>query len=177
VTSRRAQRGCFLIAQTARLLRGGLRRESSVRDAQGTRDCVMPQQQISPPIFAAIWRESRLSRVTIYLGYRAKCLVKRNGSRLVSSAAVVIVLAGVLFAFLGSVSTNAREAADMRRAGVSAPASDIRKVLQSAFESLGDRQLSVVFCDGVRDNISDTDLRQKWESLKVITAVVSHLPG
>src|SRR5207302_8894738 len=32
-------------------------------------------------------------------GYRAKCLVKRNGSRLVTSAAVVIVMAGVLLAF------------------------------------------------------------------------------
>src|ERR1041385_8496510 len=53
------------------------------------------------------------------LGYRAKCLVKRNGSRLVASAAVVIVLAGVLFALWARSQQNAREAE-----GVSAPASD-----------------------------------------------------
>ena len=44
------------------------------------------------------------------LGYRAKCLVKRNGSRLVASAAVVIVLAGVLFAFWARSQQNVREA-------------------------------------------------------------------
>ena len=45
------------------------------------------------------------------LGYRAKCLVKRNGSRLVASAAVVIVLAGVLFAFWARSQQNVRETA------------------------------------------------------------------
>src|SRR4029453_9820221 len=56
------------------------------------------------------------------LGYRAKCLVKRNGSRLVASATVVIVLAGVLFAFWARSQQNAREAASIRTRGVSAAA-------------------------------------------------------
>src|SRR4029077_663685 len=61
------------------------------------------------------------------LGYRAKCLVKRNGDRLVASASVVIVLAGVLFAFGARSQQNTREAAGMSAREVSAPASDVRK--------------------------------------------------
>src|SRR5207247_3166783 len=73
------------------------------------------------------------------LGYRAKCLVKRNGSRLVASAAVVIVLAGVLFAFWARSQQNAREATGMPARGISAPASDIRKsIAVLPFENLGD---------------------------------------
>src|SRR5213592_1197013 len=56
------------------------------------------------------------------LGYRAKCLIKRNGSRLVATAATVIVLAGVLFAFWARSQQNAREAAGMPARGVSGPA-------------------------------------------------------
>ncbi len=51
------------------------------------------------------------------LGYRVKCLVKRNASRLAASAAVVIVLAAVLFAFWAWSQQNAREAARMQTRG------------------------------------------------------------
>src|SRR5436190_9315569 len=99
------------------------------------------------------------------LGYRAKCLVKRNGSRLVS-AAVVIVLAGVLFAFWARSQQNAHEVARMR--GVNAPASDIRKsIAVLPFESLGDNNSPSYFADGVQDNIL-TDLG-KIGDLKVIS--------
>src|SRR4029077_15017498 len=92
------------------------------------------------------------------LGYRAKCLVKRNGSRLAASAAVVIVLAGVLFAFWARSQQNVREAASVRMRGVSALASDTRKsVAVLPFESLGDNNSPSYFADGVQDNIL-TDL-------------------
>src|SRR5438067_836083 len=101
-------------------------------------------------------------------GYRAKCLVKRNGSRLVASAAVVIVLAGVLFAFWARSQQNAREAAGMRARGVSAPASDVRKsIAVLPFENLGDNNSPSYFADGVQDNIL-TDLG-KVGDLKVIS--------
>src|SRR5437763_15511396 len=63
------------------------------------------------------------------LGYRAKCLVKRNGSRLVARAAVVIVLVGVLFAFCARSQQNARQAAGMRARGVRGPDSDSRNMI------------------------------------------------
>jgi TolB-like protein len=88
------------------------------------------------------------------LSYRAKCLVKRNGSRLVASATVVIVMAGVLFAFWTRSQQNAREAAGMAARGVSAPASDIRKsIAVLPFESLGDNNSPSYFADGVQDDI------------------------
>ena len=102
------------------------------------------------------------------LGYRAKCLVKRNGSRLVASAAVVIVLAGVLFAFWTRSQQNAREAAGMLARGVTAPASDIRKsIAVLPFENLGDNNSQSYFADGVQDDIL-TDLG-KVGDLKVIS--------
>jgi len=102
------------------------------------------------------------------LGYRAKCLIERNGSRLVASAAVVIVLAGVLFAFWARSQQNAREAAGMRARGFSAPASDIRKsIAVLPFESLGDNNSPSYFADGIQDNIL-TDLG-KVGDLKVIS--------
>jgi eukaryotic-like serine/threonine-protein kinase len=100
------------------------------------------------------------------LSYRAKCLVTRNGSRLVASAAVVIVLAGVLFAFWPRSQQNVREAAGMPTRGVSAP--DIRKsIAVLPFESLGDNNSPSYFADGVQDNIL-TDLG-KVRDLKVIS--------
>ncbi len=102
------------------------------------------------------------------LGYRAKCLVKRNGSRLVASAAVVIVMAGVLFAFWTRFEQNAHEAAGMPARGVSAPASDIRKsIAVLPFEGLGDNNSPSYFADGVQDDIL-TDLG-KVGDLKVIS--------
>src|SRR5207247_943724 len=59
-------------------------------------------------------------------GYRAKCLVKRNGSRLLVGAAVVIVLAGVLFGFWARSQQIVREAPGMQQRG-GAAGSDIRK--------------------------------------------------
>src|SRR5205823_7230099 len=101
------------------------------------------------------------------LGYRAKCLVKRNGSRLVASVAAVIVLAGVLFAFWARSQQNTREVG-MPARGVSAPASDIRKsIAVLPFESLGDNNSPAYFGDGIQDNIL-TDLG-KVGDLKVIS--------
>jgi TolB-like protein/Flp pilus assembly protein TadD len=102
------------------------------------------------------------------LGYRAKCLVKRNGSRLMASAAVVILLAGVLFAFWARPQQNARETADLQTRGVSGSASDIRKsIAVLPFENLGDKNSPSYFADGVQDNIL-TDLG-KVGDLKVIS--------
>jgi eukaryotic-like serine/threonine-protein kinase len=85
-------------AQTARLLRGDLdaivlfamRKKPEMRYATAA--------DLSADIRRHLAREPVVARHPT-LGYRAKCLVKRNRSRLVASAAVVIVLAGVLFAF------------------------------------------------------------------------------
>src|SRR5262249_16978311 len=95
--------------QTARLLRGDLdaivlfaiRKEPEMRYATVA--------DLAADIRRHLAREPVVARHRT-LGYRAKCLVKRNGSRLVASAAVVIVLAGVLFAFLARSQQNAREA-------------------------------------------------------------------
>ena len=66
------------------------------------------------------------------LGYRAKCLVKRNASRLLAGATVVSVLTGVLFAFWARAQQNARDAAGMPARGVGASNLDIPgKVSQS----------------------------------------------
>ncbi len=88
------------------------------------------------------------------LGYRAKCLVKRNGSRLVAGAAILILLAGVLFAFWARSQQIAREAAGMQPR----QASDSRKsIAVLPFESLGDNTSQSYFADGVQDDIL-TDL-------------------
>jgi eukaryotic-like serine/threonine-protein kinase len=151
-------------AQTARLLRGDLdaivlfamRKEPEMRYATVA--------DLAADIRRHLAREPVVARHPT-LGYRAKCLVKRNGSRLVASAAVVIVLAGVLFAFWAR-SQSAREAAGMR--GVSVPALDIRKsIAVLPFESLGDNNSPSYFADGVQDNIL-TDLG-KVGDLKVIS--------
>ena len=98
------------------------------------------------------------------LGYRAKCLVKRNGSRLVAGAAILILLAGVLFAFWARSQQIAREAAGMQPR----QASDSRKsIAVLPFESLGDNTSQSYFADGVQDDIL-TDLG-KVGDLKVIS--------
>ena len=76
------------------------------------------------------------------LGYRAKCLVKRNGSRLVTSAAVVIVLAGVLFAFW-SRSQNAGEAAAITR----------KSIAVLPFENLSSDPDNAYFAEAIQDEI------------------------
>lgn len=154
-------------ALTARLLRGDLdaivlfamHKEPEMRYATVT--------DFADDIRRHLAREPVIARHPT-LGYRAKCLVKRNGSRLVASATVVIVLAAVLLAFWARSQQNAREEAAMRERGVSAPASDIRKsVAVLPFENLGDKNSPSYFADGVQDNIL-TDLG-KVGDLKVIS--------
>jgi serine/threonine protein kinase/tetratricopeptide (TPR) repeat protein len=153
-------------AQTARLLRGDLDAIVlfAMRKEPGMRYATVAD--LAADIRRHLAREPVAARHPT-LGYRAKCLVKRNGSRLVAIAAVVIVLAGVLFAFWVRSQQNAREAASMRARGISAPASDIRKsIAVLPFENLGDNSPSY-FADGVQDNIL-TDLG-KVGDLKVIS--------
>jgi eukaryotic-like serine/threonine-protein kinase len=147
-------------AQTARLLRGDLdaivlcamRKEPAMRYAT--------VEDFAADIRRHLAREPVVARQPT-LGYRAKCLIKRNGSRLLASAAVVVLLAGVLFAIWAQ--QNARYVA-----GVSAPASDIHKsIAVLPFENLGDKNSPSYFADGIQDNIL-TDLG-KVGSLKVIS--------
>jgi len=77
------------------------------------------------------------------LGYRAKCLVKRNGSRLVTSAAVVIVLAGVLFAFWSRSQQNAGEAAAITR----------KSIAVLPFENLSSDPDNAYFAEAIQDEI------------------------
>jgi len=154
-------------AQTARLLRGDLDAIVlfAMRKEPGTRYATVTD--LADDIRRHLAREPVVARQPT-LGYRAKCLVKRNESRLLASAAVVIVLAGVLFAFWARSQQNAREAAGMRTRGISAPASDIRKsIAVLPFENLGDNNSPSYFADGVQDNIL-TDLG-KVGDLKVIS--------
>jgi serine/threonine protein kinase len=154
-------------AQTARLLRGDLdaivlfamHKEPGMRYASVA--------DLADDIRRHLARKPVLARHPT-LGYRAKCLLRRNGSRLVTSAAVVIVLTGVLFAFWARSQQNAREAASARAPGVSAPASDSRKsIAVLPFENLSDKNSPSYFTDGVQDNIL-TDLG-KVGDLKVIS--------
>jgi serine/threonine protein kinase len=150
-------------AQTERLLRGDLDAIVlfAMRKEPGMRYATVAD--FAADIRRHLAREPVVARHPT-LGYRAKCLVKRNGSRLVASATVVIVLVGVLFAFWARSQQDAREAAR----GVSAPASDIRKsIAVLPFENLGDNNSPSYFADGVQDNIL-TDLG-KVGDLKVIS--------
>jgi serine/threonine protein kinase/predicted Zn-dependent protease len=99
------------------------------------------------------------------LGYRARCLVNRNRSRLAASTGVVIVLAGVVFAFWAWSQQNAREAASMR--AQSASADNRKSIAVLPFESLSENNSPSYFADGVQDNIL-TDLG-KVGDLKVIS--------
>jgi TolB-like protein len=149
-------------AQTARLLRGDLDAivQFAMRKDPGMRYPTVAD--LADDIRRHMAREPVVARHPT-LGYRAKCLVKRNGSRLLTSAAVIIVLAGVLFAFWSRSQQDARQAT-----GVSAPASDLRKsIAVLPFENLGDNTSPSYFADGVQDNIL-TDLG-KVGDLKVIS--------
>jgi eukaryotic-like serine/threonine-protein kinase len=154
-------------AETARLLRGDLDAIVlfAMRKEPGMRYATVGD--LADDIRRHLAREPVVARHPT-LGYRAKCLVKRNGSRLVASAAAVIVLAGVLLAFWARSQQNAHEAAGMRARGVSVPASDIRKsIAVLPFQNLGDNNSPSYFADGVQDNIL-TDLG-KVGDLKVIS--------
>src|SRR6476620_4855194 len=150
-------------AQTARLLRGdldaivlyALRKEPGMRYATVA--------DLAADIRRHLARQHVVARHRT-LSYRVKCLVKRNGSRLLMGAAVVILLAGVLFAFWARSQQIAREAAGMQP----------RQALDSGksiavlpFESPGDNTTQPYFADGVQDDIL-TDLG-KVRDLKVIS--------
>ena len=153
-------------AQTARLLRGDLDAIVlfAMQKEPGMRYATVAD--LADDIRRHLAREPVVARHPTF-GYRAKCLIKRNGSRLVASAAMVIVLAGVLFAFWARSQQNARETAGMRAR--SAAVSDTRKsIAVLPFENLGgDHNSPSYFADGVQDNIL-TDLG-KVGDLKVIS--------
>src|SRR5437762_5017723 len=153
-------------AQTARLLRGDLdaivlfamQKEPGMRYATAA--------DLAADIRRHLARKPVAARHPTF-GYRAKCLVKRNGSRLLVGAAVVIVLAGVLLAFWARSQQIVREAPGMQQRG-GAAGSDIRKsIAVLPFESLGDTNSPSYFADGVQDDIL-TDLG-KVGDLKVIS--------
>lgn len=153
--------------QTARLLRGDLdaivlfamRKEPELRYATVA--------AFAADIRRHLARKPVVARHPTF-GYRAKTLVQRNKSRLAVGAAAVIVMAGALFAFWVWSQQNAREVAEMRARGMSAPASDIGKsIAVLPFENLGDDNSPSYFADGVQDNIL-TDLG-KVGDLKVIS--------
>ena len=129
-------------AETARLLRGDLdaivlfamRKEPKMRYPTVT------------DFAADIRRQLALKPVVARhptLGYRAKCLVKRNGSRLVTSAAIVIVLAGVLFAFWSRSQQNAGEAAAITR----------KSIAVLPFENLSSDPDNAYFAEAIQDEI------------------------
>jgi len=148
-------------AQTARLLHGdldaivlfALQKEPGMRYATVADMAVDVRRHLA--------RKPVVARYPT-LGYRAKCLIKRNGSRLVAGAGVAILLAGVLFAFWTRSQQIARETAHMQ------PALDTRKsIAVLPFESLGDNNAQPYFADGVQDDIL-TDLG-RVRDLKVIS--------
>jgi TolB-like protein/Tfp pilus assembly protein PilF len=153
-------------AQTARLLRGDLDAIVllAMQKEPGMRYATVAD--LADDIRRHLAKEPVLARHPT-LGYRAKCLVKRNGSRLAASAIAMIVLAGVLFAFWARYQ-HVHEAAGMPARGVNVPASDTRKsIAVLPFESLGANDSPSYFADGVQDNIL-TDLG-KVGDLKVIS--------
>ena len=87
------------------------------------------------------------------LGYRAKCLVKRNRSRLVASAAVVIVLAGVLFAFWARSQQNARERRACRRGSRCISLGYRKSIAVLPFQNLSSDPDNAYFADGIQDEV------------------------
>jgi eukaryotic-like serine/threonine-protein kinase len=88
------------------------------------------------------------------VAYRAKCLIKQNGSRLMASAVVVIVLAGVLFAFWTRSQQNSRETAGIPTGGVTARSLDLRKsIAVLPFQNLSSDPDNAYFADGVQQEV------------------------
>jgi eukaryotic-like serine/threonine-protein kinase len=129
-------------AQTARLLRGDL--DAIVLFAMHKE----PEMRYATVADLADDIRRHLARKPVVarhptLGYRAKCLVKRNGSRLVASAAVVIVLAGVLFAFWARSQQNARGAAAIAQ----------KSIAVLPFENLSSDPDNAYFADGIQAEV------------------------
>ena len=129
-------------AETARLLRGDL--DAIVLFA------MRKEPKMRYPTVADLAADIRrqLARKPVVarhptLGYRAKCLVKRNGSRLVTSAAVVIVLVGVLFAFWTRSQQNAGEAAAITQ----------KSIAVLPFENLSSDPDNAYFAEAIQDEI------------------------
>ncbi|HEY2567822.1 MAG TPA: serine/threonine-protein kinase, partial [Candidatus Udaeobacter sp.] len=129
-------------AQTARLLRGDLdaivlfamRKEPKMR--------YPTVAHLAADIRRHLARKPVVARCPT-LGYRAKCLVNRNGSRLVTSTAVVIVLAGVLFAFWARSQQNAGEAAAIAQ----------KSIAVLPFENLSSDPDNAYFAEAIQDEI------------------------
>src|SRR6266571_4101505 len=129
-------------AQTERLLRGDLDAIVlfAMRKEPGMRYATVAD--LAADVRRHLARKPVVARHPT-LGYRAKCLVKRNGSRLVTSAAVVIVMAGVLFAFWARSQQNAGEAAAITR----------KSIAVLPFENLSSDPDNAYFADGIQDEI------------------------
>jgi len=129
-------------AETARLLRGDLdaivlfamRKEPKMR--------YPTVADLAADIRRQLARKPVVARCPT-LGYRAKCLVKRNGSRLVTSAAVVIVLAGVLFALWARSQQNAGKAAAIAQ----------KSIAVLPFENLSSDPDNAYFAQAIQDEI------------------------
>ncbi|HEY4257399.1 MAG TPA: protein kinase [Candidatus Udaeobacter sp.] len=129
-------------AETARLLRGDLdaivlfamRKEPKMR--------YPTVADLAADIRRQLARKPVVARCPT-LGYRAKCLLKRNGSRLVTSAAVVIVLAGVLFAFWARSQQNAGKAAAIAQ----------KSIAVLPFENLSSDPDNAYFAEAIQDEI------------------------
>ena len=140
-------------AQTARLLRGDL--DAIVLFAMhkepGMRYATVAD--LADDIRRHLTRNPVLARHPT-LRYRAKCLVKRNGSRLLAGAAVISVLAGVSFAFWARAQQNVGDAAGMPPRGIGASASDTRKsIAVLPFQNLSSDPDNAYFADGIQQEV------------------------
>jgi eukaryotic-like serine/threonine-protein kinase len=138
-------------AQTARVLRGDL--DAIVLFAMHTEPTMRyaTVADLADDIRRYLARKPVVARHPT-LAYRAKCLVKRNGSRLLAGVAVVSVLAGVLFAFWIRAQQNAHDAAGMPARGASA--SDTRKsIAVLPFQNLSSDPDNAYFADGIQEEV------------------------
>src|SRR5262249_8112347 len=88
------------------------------------------------------------------LSYRIRCLVKRNGSRLLAGATVVSLLAAVLFAFWARAQQNAGDAIGMPAHDVGASALDPRKsIAVLPFQNLSSDPDNAYFVDGIQEEV------------------------
>ncbi len=129
-------------AQTARVLRGDLDAivQFAMHKEPGMRYATVGD--FADDIHRHLARKPVLARHPT-LGYRAKCLIKRNRSRLVASATVVIVLAGVLCAFWARPQQPARETAGIAE----------KSIAVLPFENLSSDPDNAYFADGIQEEV------------------------